>query len=290
MNGWLPNLVLGTYLLIFVGTFLGYSIWRIKRKKRRPPFSENHKLLRGPGEGQLREIQKLEENLFFEFALAAFAPLMTVWICLQIAVWLREEQIRLALVATALLFAVSVAGAVAWLFKRLISLRHRRLGYFGERLVAEILEPLKSKGCWVFHDVPGPGFNIDHVVIAPTGVFAIETKTRRKPKNGAADPIYVASGRLVTRWQDGHKHYAQAERQARWLGEELSGKAGNRLPVQGVLTFPYWYTNSHKGTVWVLYHTFIVKDILERQGERLNDAQIDTFARKLESLCRDVEF
>ena len=37
-------------------------------------------------------------------------------------------------------------------------------------------------GFAVFHDVPGDkAFNVDHVVIGPQGVFAVETKGRGKP-------------------------------------------------------------------------------------------------------------
>jgi hypothetical protein len=37
-------------------------------------------------------------------------------------------------------------------------------------------------GCTVLHDVPGHRFNIDHVVIGPRAVYAVETKSVRKPK------------------------------------------------------------------------------------------------------------
>jgi hypothetical protein len=61
------------------------------------------------------------------------------------------------------------------------SLRKRikelRLGRDGEKIVAEQLECLRESGAQVFHDVPGDGFNLDHVVISNHGIYAIETKT-----------------------------------------------------------------------------------------------------------------
>ena len=47
-----------------------------------------------------------------------------------------------------------------------------------EERVGEELEGLRAHGFYVFHDVPLPGVgNVDHVVLAPPGVFAVEVKT-----------------------------------------------------------------------------------------------------------------
>mgnify|MGYP000447730379 CR=1 FL=1 len=54
--------------------------------------------------------------------------------------------------------------------------------------VAEALAPLTVDGCRIFHDVPAAAFNLDHVIVGPTGVFALETKTRR------AGPAHTADG------------------------------------------------------------------------------------------------
>lgn len=59
-----------------------------------------------------------------------------------------------------------------------------RLGMEGEKYVGQSLEALRRQECQGFHDLLGDGFNIDHVVVAPQGVFVIETKTRSKPARG----------------------------------------------------------------------------------------------------------
>ena len=54
-------------------------------------------------------------------------------------------------------------------------------GFAGERAVAEELNQLIRAGCYVFHDVPmAPYGNIDHVLVTPKGIYAVETKARRK--------------------------------------------------------------------------------------------------------------
>jgi hypothetical protein len=39
-----------------------------------------------------------------------------------------------------------------------------RAGYDAELAVGQELDKLMREGAWVFHDVPGENFNIDHVV------------------------------------------------------------------------------------------------------------------------------
>ena len=53
-----------------------------------------------------------------------------------------------------------------------------RKGTLGERRVADILSNLPND-YWVINDVATESGNLDHVVVGPTGVFAIETKNWR---------------------------------------------------------------------------------------------------------------
>ena len=81
------------------------------------------------------------------------------------------------LVALVLAAAATVSvGATFW--GRRASTEAWRKGAEGERGVARRLAALESKGFRVLHDlrVPGSKANIDHLVIGPTGVFAVDTK------------------------------------------------------------------------------------------------------------------
>jgi len=79
-------------------------------------------------------------------------------------------------------FALGLLAFVAWRFWRL-RLRFHALhqGIEGERAVGQFLERLREDGYHVFHDLTGDGFNIDHVLIGPAGIFTIETRTWSKP-------------------------------------------------------------------------------------------------------------
>jgi hypothetical protein len=75
--------------------------------------------------------------------------------------------------------AIIATGVCAIIFRRLFRrFRNLNRGELGELRVAEALEELRPAGYRVFHDLRRDGFNIDHVVVGPAGVFAIETKFR----------------------------------------------------------------------------------------------------------------
>lgn len=73
---------------------------------------------------------------------------------------------------------VATAVAAIW-FRRLVPIARRfNCGERGERHVADTLEELRAHGYKPIHDIVCEGFNIDHVIVGPGGVFAIETKFR----------------------------------------------------------------------------------------------------------------
>jgi hypothetical protein len=102
-----------------------------------------------------------------------------------------------------ILFSVLAVSAIAFGAWRISSIRGRvrnlKLGRDGERVVGQFLERLRDGGGQVFHDVPGQGFNLDHVVISARGIYTIETKTFSKPWPSATilvdgDTLTVAGG------------------------------------------------------------------------------------------------
>ena len=78
-----------------------------------------------------------------------------------------------------LIFAVIATVLCAvWLWRLFPIARRFNRGERGERHVADVLEELRSNGYRPIHDIVGDGFNVDHVLVGPGGVFAIETKFR----------------------------------------------------------------------------------------------------------------
>lgn len=105
----------------------------------------------------------------------------------------------------------------------------------------------------MFHDIPAPSFNLDHVIISSHGVFVVETKTFSKPSPRATvaveqDALWVA-GRRPDR-----NPMEQAAGAARWLEDLLESSTGKKFHVRAVVVFPGWYVEQRapRGPVWVL--------------------------------------
>ena len=78
-----------------------------------------------------------------------------------------------------LVVAIAVTGVSVIVFGRLFQkFRNLNRGEQGELTVAEALDELRAYGYRPVHDIVGKNFNIDHVLVGPGGVFAIETKFR----------------------------------------------------------------------------------------------------------------
>jgi hypothetical protein len=141
-----------------------------KKDKKQPAL----KVRRRAGQSIRDEKQRLlDDNLMpYVFGLAF---LWLVFLIESIQSWLGQPpQPRFWLC-----LAIAATG-FSWIgFRRLLpKFRGLNRGERGELRVAEILDELRSCGYRAFHDLVGDGFNIDHVVVGPAGVFAIETKFR----------------------------------------------------------------------------------------------------------------
>ena len=293
------------YIAIFVGFFAVVAFWRRRSRTERKPFPDQTKLLRGPGETQRRRIAQLDESALVHVAAALIGSLAVAGALL----WLTTSVEGPAQVAGLAITGVVLVAGLLFLALRLVrgvdEWRNRTLGFFGERIVAEALEPLKAQGYRVFHDLPagetGKTFNIDHVIVGPGGVFAVETKTRRK-RNGAAragvaEHEIIYDGQVLAYpWGEDRHGLEQSQRQAKWLETLLAQLTGQPVAVGAILTFPGW-TILRRGTgaVNVLAPREIPAAVTASatnsgHARVLDDAQIDLIARQLDHRCRDVEF
>jgi len=286
------------YGTVFLGLLAGLALWRKKNRKTRAPFPENAKLLRGPGETLRRKLADLDERSTYEVLIAFILPLIVGVGIAQIATHLEgtEQLVGLALATLALL--ISLVLVIRRLVNGIERWRNTWLGYFGERIVAESLEELKPQGFRIFHDVPAGDtknpFNIDHVIVGPSGVFAVETKTRRKgrARAGYAEHQIIYDGQVLAYpWGEDRHGLDQAARQAAWLQSSLEQLLGQSVRVQPLLTFPGWMVITRApGAVTVLNPKQIPAALALRGTPALDDRQIDLISRQLDARCRDVEF
>ena len=73
---------------------------------------------------------------------------------------------------------IATLVATIWFWRLIPIARRFNRGEIGERHVADVLEELRADGYKPIHDIVGDRFNVDHILVGPGGVFAIETKYR----------------------------------------------------------------------------------------------------------------
>jgi hypothetical protein len=285
-------------LLVFVALFVSVQWLKSKRRPKLPFKPDRDKLLRGPGESLQQRIQLMDENQIYLLVGLMALPILGgagLLLAMQSA-QVASPGVRMGL---ALLFSLGlVVGGSFYLAKEAIRRGNHHLGWFGERMTAEELESLRQFGWRIFHDVPGENgrieFNIDHVVVGPGGIFAIETKMRRKgnARPGRKDhEVFYDGSELSWPWAEDTYGLKQAADNAQWLRDWLSLMTGERLEVQPILVFPCWYVVPPNARHPVsVVHTSYLPGFVSAPGEVLTPKQIDLFARQLESRCRDVEY
>lgn len=107
-----------------------------------------------------------------------------------------------------------------------------RSGAAGERVVGKMLDGLRSQGVVAIHDrrVPGRRTNIDHIAVAPTGVFVIDTKNVAGKVAASRSSLRVA-GRRQDKMLDGLAGQVDVVEQV------LNESASAAVTVRGVLCF-----------------------------------------------------
>lgn len=256
-------------------------LW-LKATKSRAPMDT--KLLRSAGESLRRKLESLNEHLIFSLAFFLFVPFSFAWI---------TPTNTSTPVFLVILFPLVLLSSMP-MIRTLAKYRNYALGLKGERAVGEELNQLLMEGCHVFHDYPAnPKWNIDHIVIAPSGVYSIETKTRRKrraPKGKREHEITFDGSRLHFPHCTDNHGLDQARANASWLSRELTSATGEPVKAKPILTFPGWLvTLKGKGDVTVLNPKQIRQVILKSQPH-LSSAQMQRIAHQVEQKCRDVVF
>jgi hypothetical protein len=207
------------------------------------------KSLNNPGEsGDRRRWDALVEQAFIPFMVGVCAVVFALQEWLFAAFGSRPHPGIATVVAVIVLFFV-----VPRIRRSLRFVDRLGKGVQGEKIVAEALEELKAYGYRVFHDLEGEGFNVDHVVIGPAGVFAIETKMRTKPGGRQATVEYDGQRVLVAGLEPDRNPVEQARASARHVSRRLREVTGEPIPVRPVVLFPEWWVWERPGAeVWVL--------------------------------------
>jgi hypothetical protein len=246
-----------------------------------PPRPEKRSPFPDPSLPQAGEsLQEAAKNLWLDkfffhilgamvFGVVALTQWMTWWLKRPLYPWAWT------------VLAVAFAAIAGWRWLQIgPQLKTLHQGIRGEREVGRMLDDLRALGYEVFYDIPGKDFNVDHALIGPGGVFAIETKTLSKRKGATVE----YDGRRVR--VDGHEPdrdpVAQAEAVADFLAELLKGMTGEAVPVRPVVLYPGWWVSPlpRDCRVWVL-NPKAMQGFLAKQPPRLKPRDVALFANRL---------
>lgn len=269
----------------------------MSKPAKRSPIPEEEAALAFPGDSTYDRV--LDEALkFFYFGMCG-----VILLCFAAAQWLDyliPSRVPMHLLATfAAVVVVPVCAVIS--VKSFRRTKNAVLGLRGEKYVGERLERLRSMGYEVFHDLPGQPlakpkrrWNIDHVIVGPAGVFAIETKTWRKFKDRDqrlefdGEMLKLDGRPLPDRFKD---PVCQSARNARRVAELLKSATARDFLVRSVLTFPGWFVTmtggAWGGAVWVVNPKGLAK-LLPQQPVTLSAEDIALVSDRLEVYLRDA--
>lgn len=225
-----------TILFVFL-----FKAWT-RREARRSPLLARQ-VGHVPGQQLVARVSDSQDDVLLSVIIMFFAvpTMLLAWAMARVPVE------RFNLDATLWMYAVGAGCMFAWGMRDYIKHWRRwqqaRDGLLAERVTGMQLNRLLAQGCIVMHDLPAEGFNIDHVVIAPRGVYAVETKSFRKPKVGeGADNYGVAFDGQRLKFPDFVEvnAVAQAQRQGQWLSKVLREALGREVKVIPALALPGW--------------------------------------------------
>jgi hypothetical protein len=184
--------------------------------------------------------------------------------------------------------AVVVSTFAIFKFRRTLRrMNQLYLGRDGELTVAEILDPLRARGYRVFNEIAENGYNIDHVLIGPPGLFVIETKTASLREGIENKVQYDGTTIRINGQIPDRDPIKQVRACADRVREILTGATERQMPIYPVVLYPGWWVDPLPEGVdfWVL-NPKALPSFLEREPRRLSDADVAQIASTLASYQR----
>lgn len=262
-----------------------WAVRSAKKQNARSPLTASP--LRIPGQSVEEEREKLLDDVVEQWGLQAL-----FFVLLAGLEWYRYYTDMKPSPWLLSAFALFMVLFAAWRIARVRpQLRNLRLARDGERAVGQYLERLREDGYQIFHDLVGEGFNVDHLLIGPGGVFTIETKTWSKPMRGPAEIYFDGQRITVGNRVIDRDPVVQAKAQARWVRQVLEESAGKRTVVRPVILFPGWFISSPNGAlndIWVL-EPKALPAFLVKEPARLAESDIKLFAYHVSRFIRTKE-
>jgi hypothetical protein len=273
-------------LFVFVLT-----LWKkYQAKKNKAPFTDN--FLRSPGESLFSQIQDLNEKINNSLMAFVFIPVV-IGVGTSIMITTAHSMFNKTNVIIAI--CALIVFLVYYILKMLRLINQRRLlrlGYEGELASGQELNQLMLDGYHVYHDLQANKFNIDHIVIGPDAVYAVETKARSKPRgrNNRTNYKVISDGKKLQFPDYSSIDFIdQADRQAKWLQKWLGNAVGEAVQVKPLVLLPGWYVERSSPDGVPVLNPKVVRQFLAQKEKSMPQSLRTRINHQLEQKCRDIE-
>lgn len=259
----------------------------------------HHYRTRIQGEGLQDKIRDIEFSIYETMMIPAFFVMLTVllWLfCLDLKWFQFNTATAITYTIISLILSIRAYQKVKALRK---TLKNYRKGLEGERLVGEVINKLSNENTFVFHDIPGDRFNVDHIIVSTRGVFVIETKHFDRSKCHE----FTFDGNMVYRqMKDGTKYLCpkllpQMDGEARFIQNEIENRTEMKIPVikVAVLIGSFIHTPAENETkqnmkkyfskYWIVNEKLLSSMILE-ENEIYDDSVVKLIASHIKELVK----
>ena len=238
--------------------------------------------------------EKIRDN---EFKVMEQVMLPAIYVVLAVLAWLIYiTSFQMNFPAAVFMSVIAVVLIIRGYFKvkktRWVLKRYRK-GLEGERLVGETLNRLSNESTFVFHDIPGNRFNVDHIIVSTRGIFVIETKHF----NREICSKFFYDGLMIYRvMKDGRKFpcpklLPQIDGEARFIEQEIEHRTDMKLPIikVAILIGSYIDGTENFKDYWLLNESSFVTAFCQ-QKECLDDSVVKLVATHIRTMVEiDVD-
>jgi len=228
--------------------------------------------VRMPGQSVRESIDYLVDEEAMPWVIVALCTIMITIVAWCVFYFKTPVVPWVFTLITVVIIPVSVAKILR--MKREVKTLH--LGQIGEEAVGQFLEEkLRPVGYQVLHDIQADNCNVDHVLIGPSGIYTIETKTNSKPKKGQCLVTYDGKIVKVNGLHPERDPVVQALAEAGWLRNLIEASTGKKFKVQPVVLYPGWFITATAGwhEVWVFNEISFVNTVA-KFNTQIDDADI----------------
>ena len=244
--------------------------------------------LRQAGQSANEQYQKINMRIS-DILLPTLMALVCIWILIIlqiIGINLDYIQYLAIAVIITLISYLKVRG----IYKDLYCWKR---GRDGEIIVGQELEKLRKDNYFAFHDIiiKNKDCNIDHIVVANSGIFVIETKAKAKTKGHYKvigldiknDKVKFSTGKYDT------KSLPQLKANMDWFNKQLYLITKEKYKTYGLLTYVEWYVNPDLpkiDDICIINHNNIVK-FIRNSPQKFDSNQVEWLKEKIEEYLRD---